>query len=280
VAVLRQRAQNRRLRSKPKVRAAAFPKAVELRYTQALVGEVRSAKEKILTRVRPLVEQARPAGVPTAELLRAIESLRPAIVFPAERLAHAAVSNIEAFATNELNEIYAPIIGLPPFKAIHTDSLEDAIARKLRENVRLIESIPSELLSQVEEELRAGFEAGARVESFYKVLEERFNVAESRAKLIARDQTGKINAAITEERNRSIGILEYTWQTSQDERVRGNPGGLWPKGLHWQLHGKTFRYDQPPVTNLQGDANNPGEDYQCRCNALANVEGALSALGI
>jgi hypothetical protein len=36
---------------------------------------------------------------------------------------------------------------------------------------------------------------------------------------------------------------------------------------HAELDGERFRWDDPPVTNEDGDENHPGEDYQCRCTA-------------
>lgn len=77
-----------------------------------------------------------------------------------------------------------------------------------------------------------------------------------RAKLIARDQTVKHNAAIRQETARSLGITQYVWRTSGDEAVRP---------YHKKLNGHTFSYADPPVTDAYGHRNNPGSDYNCRC---------------
>ena len=77
-----------------------------------------------------------------------------------------------------------------------------------------------------------------------------------RAKLIARDQTVKYNATVRQEQARSLGIRKYVWRTSGDESVRP---------FHKKLNGRTFAYDEPPVTDAYGHRNNPGGDYNCRC---------------
>ena len=85
-----------------------------------------------------------------------------------------------------------------------------------------------------------------------------------RARLIARDQTSKMNVAINMARQTSIGIEEYIWRTAKDRRVVGTPGGLWPEGNamhgnHYKREGKTYRWDNPPHDG------HPGWPINCRC---------------
>jgi SPP1 gp7 family putative phage head morphogenesis protein len=101
---------------------------------------------------------------------------------------------------------------------------------------------------------------GLHVEAMAERLETEFNVGEARARLWARDQTLKLHANITEERHKAVGITEYIWTTSGDERVRKD---------HAALDGQTFSYDDPPVVDERtGRRGNPGEDFQCRCTAF------------
>ena len=78
---------------------------------------------------------------------------------------------------------------------------------------------------------------------------------QSRYEFIARDQMAKLTAELDRLRQEQIGIEEYEWGTSRDERVRSS---------HSRMHGKRFRWDQPPP-----ETGHPGEDYQCRCVARA-----------
>lgn len=128
-----------------------------------------------------------------------------------------------------------------------------------RENVSLITSIASRLHEDVHEVVRDAQRRGAHVDTVRRELLERFDVSRSRATLIARDQILKANSDLTRERHMEAGITRYVWSTSRDERVRP---------MHRDLEGTIHEWDDPPVTNEQGDRNNPGEDYQCRCVAV------------
>lgn len=125
-------------------------------------------------------------------------------------------------------------------------------------NVRLITTLGSEFLDDLSSTLE-GAASDLHVGDIADLIQERFNVSESRARFWARDQTLKLNAQLTEARATASGIDEYVWTTSADERVRE---------IHAELEGQRFRYDDPPVTTADGQRNNPGEDYQCRCTAF------------
>ena len=155
---------------------------------------------------------------------------------------------------------------------IDIDAEPPAIRRLLeawrRENVGLIESIGKRLHGDVRDVVREAARKGTRVETLADQVRERFSVSESRANLIARDQILKGNADLTLARCSEVGITKYRWSTSKDERVRGTPGGKWPKGLHYALNDQICEFANPPIVNLDGDRANPGTDYQCRCVAI------------
>lgn len=74
----------------------------------------------------------------------------------------------------------------------------------------------------------------------------------------------KANAKLNEDRQKEAGVERYIWSAGADDRVRP---------MHRDLDGKTFRWDDPPITNPQGDRNHPGQDYQCRCGAIPLMPG-------
>ena len=101
---------------------------------------------------------------------------------------------------------------------------------------------------------------GIRVEEVRQRIEARLGVVRSRAELIARDQTLKLYGQIQQQRQEQAGIKEYTWSTSEDERVRPD---------HEELDGRTFRWDDPPIVDKRsGRRAHPGGDFQCRCAAI------------
>ncbi len=130
------------------------------------------------------------------------------------------------------------------------------------ENLRLIQSLSNDVVDQVSEQITQATIRGTRVETLRRLIQNRFNVARSRAELIAVDQTLKANAALTRVRHQEAGITQYVWSTSRDERVRDR---------HRDLEGRVFDWDSPPVTNDKGERNHPGEDIRCRCVAIAVI---------
>ena len=137
--------------------------------------------------------------------------------------------------------------------------LRDVLEKFRSENVELIGSIAETQLDQVRDVVQQATRTGLRVEQLSKDVEERFGVSESRARLIARDQVLKANAQMTQTRQVSAGITRYVWNTSGDERVRET---------HAALNGETFSWDDPPVSEENGERNHPGQSIQCRCAAL------------
>ncbi len=134
-----------------------------------------------------------------------------------------------------------------------------AIDRWVDENVSLIKTIPSDTLDEMRRIVKDGFVNGKSATGIMKEIQDKYNVEKNHARLLARDQTGKLNAKITEAQQRDAGIEEYIWDDCGDSRVRDS---------HMELNGQRFRWDNPPVVDIKtGRRCHPGEDYQCRCRA-------------
>ena len=94
---------------------------------------------------------------------------------------------------------------------------------------------------------------GSYIYSLKEQIKNLYKVTDNRAKLISRDQTSKLNSALTQKRAQNLGVEEYVWVTAKDDRVRPT---------HQANNGKIFRWDEPPKPT-----GNPGEDINCRCVA-------------
>lgn len=130
-------------------------------------------------------------------------------------------------------------------------------------NVDLIKSLARNQLTDVRDVL-ATAEAGAwQTDELRKELQTRFGVTKSKADLLARDQTLKLNGQLTMTRQRNAGIKKYIWTTSRDERVRP---------MHEELDGTIQDWDAPPVVSDDGRRCHPGDDYQCRCTPFPVLE--------
>lgn len=148
----------------------------------------------------------------------------------------------------------------------------------VRRNVGLVKSVGRDQLERLETAIREADKTGLQVAPLRQQIQESFALPRARAELIARDQVLKLNSQITQERQKAAGIDTYIWTTVKDERVRGRPGGLWAasQANHWALDGTRQRWSERPITNpVTGARHHPGEDFQCRCQALPDVERIL-----
>lgn len=125
------------------------------------------------------------------------------------------------------------------------------------QNLSLIRSLVTNQIADVRKVMESAEVVGLRVEEISQKIKEKFDVSQSKADLLARDQTLKLNANITQARQRGAGVEKYIWTTSGDERVREE---------HAALEGQVFSWNDPPPPG------HPGEDYQCRCTAFPVIE--------
>lgn len=142
-----------------------------------------------------------------------------------------------------------------------------ALEEFTRANLDLIVRIPQEWLVGTERWMSSSIRAGARYTAIQDELISRLGISDRHARLIARDQVGKLNGQITETTQQLAGVDSYTWITVGDERVRGNPGGLYPRAhpSHFALNGKVFKWSDPPISGPGTQRRHPGGPVQCRC---------------
>lgn len=172
----------------------------------------------------------------------------------AGELADGQVRRVNRFNLDDMDRI------LPIDLEAEPPAVRRALERARRENVALVKSIAAEQLTDVRALVRESAGKGRRVEDLANDLRERFGVSESRAELIAIDQTLKTNSDLSAVRFKEAGVERYVWSTSRDEKVRP---------MHAALEGRIFTIGDPPVVNEQGDRLEPGQDVRCRCVRLA-----------
>ena len=120
------------------------------------------------------------------------------------------------------------------------------------ENASLIKSLSRETISAIEKAALRAVQDGKLYSDLQKEISDRFDIADNRARLIARDQIGKLYGQINASRQKDLGISKFIWRTVNDGRVREE---------HEDREGEIYSYDDPP------DGELPGEPIQCRCSA-------------
>lgn len=159
----------------------------------------------------------------------------------------------EQFARSVLPKDKSPFVSqLPPgVKDRMREVLEGRTERSLR---HLSEETIRTLIARVRENLASG----ARTDRLGKIVESEFGVSQRRARGIAESGAAAVIASFRETRYREIGVAEYIWTTSHDEKVRPD---------HALLDGHAFSWDNPPIANrATGDRYHPGCGPNCRCH--------------
>lgn len=129
-------------------------------------------------------------------------------------------------------------------------------------NIQLIKSIRSQYLDKVQNAVMQAMVQGTLNKDLAEQLKKLGKDVENRAMLIARDQSSKLNAALTRARHEEVGIKKYMWSTSGDERVRAS---------HAEKDGQIFEYTNPPA-----DTGHPGHDVNCRCVQIPVLDDVVS----
>lgn len=129
-------------------------------------------------------------------------------------------------------------------------------------NVGLVKDIGEKVASKVELEVSRAVQHG----ELHGDLAEKLKVigfGEERAKLIARDQVGKLYGQVNATRQTELGVDRFIWRSVGDERVRD---------LHDELDGQEFRYSE----GGHETEGLPGEPILCRCWAEPVFDDILS----
>lgn len=147
---------------------------------------------------------------------------------------------------------------------LHSVVREEDLFEYLRDvssrNANLIKSLKNDTVKDIR---RIVFEAKMDGRSFKKVsreLADRFDISVKRARLIAEDQTNKLNADLNRIRQEQAGVDSYLWQHSGDQRVRSR---------HRAINGRKYKWGES--TDAEAGLP-PGQPVRCRCTARAVIE--------
>ena len=273
----------------PKAPAAIYPWALERSYAALLLRMVAEMDRECRSVMIPAYASA--AAQRDAEfrldawsdvIESAISRLTLSLDSPMEAGKRAMMrlpAQAAAFGRGAFQRFAQAVMGV---RALQTEvGLSDLMNIWTRENSDLISSIAAEYRNAVSARTVRMVTSGMDGREYAKELKKLYGLTQNRANLIARTEIGKLNSQISEYRQRKIGVQEYTWRTSKDERVRES---------HKVLEGMICRWDDPSVYRVPGEKiwrprsdiggfiGHPGRDYQCRCTPEASVLSLLDQL--
>jgi len=242
-------------------------KKLEVRYRNNLFRINRTLQDEYL-RLGRLIKDGQ---INQADALRRLDDIDQAMRLRLGQDARIMASTVveQANETNRdrMQTMFKNVFGIDVFGIVDDLGLREQLDGMIEENIGLIKTIPQDSLQRARNAVTANFRGETLPGgSLMQELQRIGGITKNRARLIARDQTSKLNSSINQARQQSIGVEEYVWRNSKDERVVGNPSGLYPKGRrkhndHWNRDGKRFKWSDPPPDG------HPGQPIQCRCRA-------------
>lgn len=265
--LIQQQSKHKRGR-KAKSRPIRVSRKLELDYTRALLAIVDDMHTETVKALIPLIDTPNIgdskrivndglfSDFKTA-FSKTANTVKAKVTGIAETLAKTVVSKQGQQSDGQLSAMIQQRTGID-FSGLMSDgALQEAVDEAVAANIALINSIPQQYLDKVEQAVMASLQAGTLNATLADDLLKIEGVTKNRAKLIARDQLGKINSRLSQIRQQSLGITHYFWSTSHDERVRDR---------HRRWDGDRIAWDTPTIDG------HPGQAIQCRCTAIPDMD--------
>ena len=270
-----------------KARAVKDPKKIEMDARRTL----KNLTEPIQLELEDIINDMRNKSPKQIgdELERVRKNYNFNISMVAEDLATKWVQGVNLYNRQEMMKILRQSLGIN-IGAIVDEAMKNDLETLIMENASYIRSIPDYLVGNVAKRVMQHFKGEQMPENrtLKQQIKEEFKVSDGRAKVLARDQTSKMNTSLTKVRQEKLGIEWYIWETVEDEKVVGRPGGLYPKGTklhrnHWIMQDKVCKWDDPTVYSDDNGKtwkkrteempqNAPGQDIMCRCRAAPFID--------
>ncbi|AUR87935.1 head morphogenesis domain protein [Vibrio phage 1.106.O._10N.286.51.F7] len=244
-----------------------LPKAIGISYNAELQRMVRRIKKDIDQSINPQVkdlefEYTADSWADVIEVsLAALRQRWSSAVFNrfAERLASKFVQAVNLQNQQQFQNQYKSF-GINIYAG--NQAVSDYLDATVKDNVRLIKSIPDQYLTQVESIVLGNMRAGMRPSAINKQLQDQFGVTERRARVISRDQVSKASNGLAKKRMESSGFKYFQWIDSKDSRVRSRHKHIANKVTKY---GKgIYSFSDLPL-NDKGIPIAPSDDIQCRC---------------
>lgn len=145
-----------------------------------------------------------------------------------------------------------------------SQQMQDYLKAATQQNANLIVSIPQQYIERVGTTVMANMRSGMRPGFIEKTLQDEFGVTQRRARMIARDQTAKVQGELAEKQQTGAGFEYFQWLDSDDSRVRDRHRVIAEKITAYGPG--VYRWDNLPLSD-KGVPIKPGSDYQCRCTS-------------
>ena len=276
---IRQRKKKKITKKQPKW---LFPNSIEREYNRDLLSLTKQLRELIkgylLPEIPSMIYETK-IKTPNDRQDDFLDRLKSIIIFirsAMQNKVEQTITKAESVSTQVSNynrvqfqKVNESVFGINLF--VDEPWLSDQLNLFASQNAKLITSLPEQELERVSGIVERGLQEGKTYTDVQAEIKKTFGISDRKARLIARDQTAKLNGSLTRLRQESIGVKEYRWQTSGDERVRNS---------HAVLDGKLCKWDDPTVyldekdgkwkkrSSIGAEKLHPRRASNCRCEAI------------
>ena len=234
------------------------PVKIERRYARAIKKIVRAMNRRVAREIRPHLA----AALREMKNDAALDDIDAAF----DRLNAGFDAVFSASAGNAIFELLETLDRRFSFRGtplVYSDHINAFVRSALIVNARGVSDLAEAHSRRIRNAVYDGIIAGLTTKEIGKMLQKATTITLRGAELLARNQVSTVNGKISLMAMGEAGVKKYIWRTARDERVRGNPSGIWPNGRpsHYKREGK--QYD---IKKGAGPRDrHPGLGQLCRC---------------
>jgi SPP1 gp7 family putative phage head morphogenesis protein len=258
--------KNIKTKKKNNIKGIQEPKSAELAYLKQLKKLTKQLKDDVRQNILPLLKGATIDSLTNDSVFDVLAALKALSLRYDNLLTFSETTSSQI--VNQINNsnkarFYKNVqnsTGIDLEQVVAEEGLSDIIALQKNKNESLIKSIPQEFIKNIEVVVQNGISEGLRPEEIarqikgIKGIKSVFGKLDNRVKLIAKNETLSINAALAKKRAENVGITEAIWRTSKDERVRD---------CHQARDGKKYELSKGLFSSCDGKTIYPGQEVNC-----------------
>lgn len=179
---------------------------------------------------------------------------------------------VNGYNRKEWAKYLSSLAGQPYYPADET-WVASTVERWADNNFELIRSLSDDYIKQVNTAVVNSVSTGETQADLMKAIQKaNKNISKTRARLIARDQVGKLNGDLAGRRQQEAGVDTYTWKSADDERVRSTHKTMDEKVGKWSDATKVRSGKRWVNRSASMATGHPGFEIQCRCYASPNMD--------
>ena len=296
---MQKRKKGKKAKKKPPKKGVTSSKKAETLYAGDIKRIIRAMNKDIATVLMPQIRQEKPNYIKDgwSDMLAAYfarlfdQYTGSSFKARVSTILQRPIRMAEESATDQVKRMYKSATQTTEVDRLASEGdadIEEIINSTVARGVGLITNLTNDYASQVQTIVTNGMQEGLHPTAISKQLQEKAKMPIKRANLIARNEVARVNSAVDSARSESLGMKYYRWSTSNDERVTGRPGGLYPnsKVKCWDIAKKDIGYGPGVFTYKKGaplkgsnkpkgsDGVHPGTAHiGCRCRRIPLIEG-------